>query len=87
MLRALICNKTLKKVCCPNLDASEDVFENESRSSIGENESEKEVFDTSSTTEAFEDSESRSEVKDQITIAETDRNVEYLKNLSSRYVN
>ena len=76
-------------MCC-DASKSEDVLENESRSSIGgedEIETEKEVLVRSSTTESSvnkEDGERKSE--DKVVIAENDENVEYLKNLTSRYV-
>ena len=86
MLRSLICNKALKKVCCPNLDKSEseDVLNSESRSSITE--SDKNESSVTETSVYKEGSERKSEDKDKVVTAENDENVEYLKNLTSRYV-
>ena len=70
MLRSLICNKTLKKVCCPEFDDSES---KDSDSDV------EEIASTTTTVASVE-----SENKDAIFIAENDKNVEYLKNLTSR---
>ena len=88
MLRSLICNKTLKKVCCPNFDQSEnedDLEKNDGNTSHpNDNESETDDLTTIATSTSKENSEKEIDDKDIIVIAENEENEKYLKNLTHR---